>query len=191
MLSGLPPGTSIEDMKFDVLSALKSGVSSDALDFMAMEPPHISVESDHDFELCRALKERGKPSGVFEVLEPSMLLKDSGLSGWETIFLQFREGSSGKHIFILAVRGVTISRKKTITYDKLHVSGLFPLLRLCGYHVEVVSLYEPHALNLQAIFYQSHTLFHQCMTKKNHRKQGRTKGRKQILPQTRNKIKHS
>jgi len=95
MLSGLAPGTSIADMKSEVLSALKSDVSSDALDFMAMEPPQISVESDDDFELCRASKERGKPTGVFEVLEPSMLLKESGLSGWETIFLQFRDGSSG------------------------------------------------------------------------------------------------
>ena len=165
MLSGLAPGTSIADMKSEVLSALKSDVSLDALDFMAMEPPQISVESNDHFELCRALKERGKPTGVFEVLEPSLLLKDSGMSGWETIFLQLRDGSSGKHIFILAVRGVTISRKKIVAYDKLHVSGLFSLLRLCEYHVEVVSLHEPHALNLQANFYQSHTLFHKCMTK--------------------------
>ena len=125
MLSGLAPGTSIADMKSEVLSAFKSDVSSDALDFMAMEPPQISVESDDDFELCRALKERGKPTGVFEVLEPSMLLKDSGLSGWETIFLQFRDGSSGKYIFILAVHGVIIFRKKkkTVAYDKFHISG--------------------------------------------------------------------
>ena len=187
MLSGLAPGTSIADMKSEILSAFKSDVSLDALDFMAMEPPQISVESDDDFELCRALKERGKPTGGFEVLEPSMLLKDSGLSGWETIFLQHRDGSSGKHIFILVVRGATLSPSPM---TKLHVSGVVFIasLRLCEYHVEVVSLYEPHALNLQAIFYQSHTLFHQCMTKKNHRKQRRTKGREQILPQNRNKI---
>ena len=112
MLSGLAPGTSIADMKSEVLSAYNSDVSSDALDLMAMEPPQIPVESDGDFELCRALKERGKPTGGFEVLEPSMLLKDSGLSGWETVFLQFRDRSSGKHVFILAIGGVTISRKK-------------------------------------------------------------------------------
>jgi len=95
MLSGFAPGTSIADLKSEVLSALQADVSSDALDFMAMEPPQISVESEDDFELCRALKERGKPTGVFEVLEQSKLLKDSGLSGWEVIFLQFRDGSSG------------------------------------------------------------------------------------------------
>ena len=190
MLSGLAPETSIADMKSEVLSALKSDVSSDALDFMAMEPPQISVESDDDFELCRALKERGKPTGVFEILEPSLQLKDSGMSGWETIFLQFRDDNSGKHNLILAVRGITLfpDIKKIVTYDKFHVSG-FSFLRLCEYHVEVVSLHEPHALNLQAIFYQSHTLFHQCMTKKH--QQRRTKGKEQILPQTRNKIKHS
>ena len=112
MLSGLDPGTSIADMKSEVFSALQADVSLDALDFMAMEPPQISVIKSDDFELCRALKERGKPTGVFEVLDPSKLLKDSGLSGWDTIFIQFRDGSSGKHIFILDVRGVTISRKK-------------------------------------------------------------------------------
>lgn len=130
MLSGLAPGTSIADMKSEVLSALKSDVSLDALDFMAMEPPQISVESDDDFELCRALKERGKSTGVFEVLEPSMLLKDSGLSGWETIFLQVRDDSSGKHIFILPVRGVTIPRKKTVAYDKLHDSGVIFIVNI-------------------------------------------------------------
>jgi hypothetical protein len=104
MLSSLAPGTSIADMKSEVLSALKADVASDALDFMAMEPPQISVESEDDFELCRALKERGKPTGTFEVLEPSKVLKDSGLGGWEAIFLQIRDRSSGKHIFILAGR---------------------------------------------------------------------------------------
>ncbi|KAF8806145.1 hypothetical protein BYT27DRAFT_7191450 [Phlegmacium glaucopus] len=96
VLSGLAPGTMIADMKSEVLSALKTEkISDNALDFMAMDPPQISVESEDDFELCRAIKERGKPTGTFEVLDPSKLLKDNGLSGWEIIFLQFRDRSSG------------------------------------------------------------------------------------------------
>ena len=99
MLSGLAPGTTIADMKSEVLSALTADVASDALDFMAMDPPQISVESADDFELCRAIKERGKPTGAHEILEPFKLLKDCGLSGWEAIFLQIRDRNSGKHIF--------------------------------------------------------------------------------------------
>lgn len=109
MLSDLAPGTTIADMKSDVLSALQADVSSNSLDFMAMDPPQISVESEDDFELCRAIRERGKPTGDFEVLEPSKLLKDNGLSGWEAIFLQFRDRSSGKHIFTVTLRGETVA----------------------------------------------------------------------------------
>ena len=103
MLSGLAPGTTIADMKSQVLSALQADVASDALDFMAMDPPQISVESEDDFDLCREIKERGRPTGSFEVLEPSKALKDSGLTGWEAIFLQIRDPSSGKHISIMTL----------------------------------------------------------------------------------------
>ena len=83
-------------MKSEVLSALQADVSINALDFMAMDPPKISVESEDDFELCREIKERGRPTGNFKVLEPHKSLKDSGLSGWEAIFLQIRDRTSGK-----------------------------------------------------------------------------------------------
>ena len=157
MLSSLAPGTSIADMKSGVLSAFKADVALDALDFMATEPPQISVESEDDFELCRALKERGKPTGAFEVLEPSKVLKDSGLGGWEAIFLQVRDRSSGEHIsFWPAVQTPCL-------WNMFHCSAFVNIT------YEAVGLYEPHALNLQANFYQSHTPFHQCMTN-NHRK---------------------
>ena len=103
MLSGLAPTTTISDMKLEVLSALQADVSSDALDFMAMDPPQISVESEADFELCRSVKERGKPTGVFDILEPSKLLKETGLSGWEAIFLQIRDPSTGKLIYVIYI----------------------------------------------------------------------------------------
>ena len=164
MLSGLAPGTTIAEMKSDVLSALKADVSLDALDFMAMDPPQISVESEDDFELCRAIKERGQPTGVFEILEPSKLLKDNGLTGWEAIFLQMRDRSSGKHI--LYCHPWCYCFRKTAAYSFTY------FFHLCEYRVEVqVGFSEPHALNLQAIFYQSHTLSHQFMMKMTYRKQ--------------------
>lgn len=99
LLSGFPPGTSISEIKIETLSALKSDVAPDALDVMAMEPPEFDVESEQDFELCRAVKEKGKPTGAFEVLDASITLRDAGLSGWETLFLQFRDRATGKQIF--------------------------------------------------------------------------------------------
>lgn len=129
MLSGLAPTTTISDMKLEVLSALQADVSSDALDFMAMDPPQISVESEADFELCRSVKERGKPTGVFDILEPSKLLKETGLSGWEAIFLQIRDPSTGKLIYML-----------------------FTLLRLCGYRVEVVGILRTSCTQLTGDF---------------------------------------
>jgi hypothetical protein len=184
MLSGLAPATTIADLKSEVLSALNADVASDALDFMAMDPPQISVESEDDFELCRAMKERGKPTGAFEPLEPYKSLKESGLSGWEAIFLQIRDRSSGKHISILAVRLAVISLYNRPPMTNSMSRGLFfHCFAFVNTALKLLGLYEPHALDLQAIFYQSHTLFHQCMTK-NYPKT-RTERREQVLPKTR------
>jgi len=98
MLSGLPPTTTIGKLKTETLSALKSDVAPEALDFMAMEPPEFNVETEQDFELCRAVKERGKPTGGFEVLDASITIRDAGLPGWEALFLQFRDTETGKQI---------------------------------------------------------------------------------------------
>ncbi|KAF8165754.1 hypothetical protein B0H34DRAFT_251593 [Crassisporium funariophilum] len=95
MLSGLAPGTSIAELKSETLSALQADVATDALDVMAMDPPEIIVESEHDFELCRAIKERGRPTGALEVIEPSKLLRECGLTGWEALFLQVRDRDTG------------------------------------------------------------------------------------------------
>lgn len=45
-----------------------------------------------DFELSRDIKQKGKPAGVYEVLEPSQKVKDH-LVNWDTIYIQFREES--------------------------------------------------------------------------------------------------
>ncbi|PPQ94821.1 hypothetical protein CVT25_007458 [Psilocybe cyanescens] len=96
MLSSIPPTTTIAEVKADTLSALKADVAEDALDVLAMEPPDLNIDTVDDFELCRAKKDRGKPTGEYETLEPKKTLRDSGLAGWEAIFLQPREKDTGE-----------------------------------------------------------------------------------------------
>jgi len=47
-----------------------------------------------DFELSRDIKQKGKPAGVYEVLESSQKVKDN-LVNWDTVYIQFRD-ESGK-----------------------------------------------------------------------------------------------
>ncbi|KJA29587.1 hypothetical protein HYPSUDRAFT_60444 [Hypholoma sublateritium FD-334 SS-4] len=96
MLSGVEPGTLISELKSDTLSAIKSDVAQGSLDIMNMDPPEIDVETEEDFELCRAVKERGKTTGKYEVLPSSKAVRDHGLAGWETLYLQFRDRSTGE-----------------------------------------------------------------------------------------------
>jgi hypothetical protein len=97
MHAGLDASTTISQIKSWTLSALTSDVATDSLDVQAMDPPPIDVQTGEDFELCRAVKERGKPTGVYEVVDPSMVLRDSGFIAWEVLFLQFRDRDTGKH----------------------------------------------------------------------------------------------
>lgn len=93
--SGLPPSTKISRVKEETLSALQANVAQNALDVLAMDPPEIDVQCVDDFELCREIKEKGVPAR-FEVLATSTSLGDSGLAGWGTVFLQFRDRQTGK-----------------------------------------------------------------------------------------------
>lgn len=49
-----------------------------------------------DFELCRAVKERGRPTGNYEVLEGNALVRNA-LVNWEAVFVQFRD-SNGESV---------------------------------------------------------------------------------------------
>ncbi|KAH9482197.1 hypothetical protein JR316_0004292 [Psilocybe cubensis] len=95
MLSSLPPTTTVAEIKADTLSALKSDVADDALDPFAMDPPQLNIDTVDDFELCRAKRERGRPTGEYDLLVPTKTLRDSGLLGWEAIFLQARDKETG------------------------------------------------------------------------------------------------
>ena len=116
MHSGLPPTTTIGKLKTETLSALKSDVAPEALDFMAMEPPEFDVETEQDFELCRAVKEKGKPTGAFEVLDASITIHNAGLSGWEVLFLQFRDRETGKQIFSIIFPASSMSQYTDISH---------------------------------------------------------------------------
>ena len=95
MLEGLPPSTKVASLKADVLSALTSDVATHALDAQAAYPPEIDVTSLDDFELSRAVKERGRPTGSYQVLEPSQTLKDCQALGWDIFFIQFKDRETG------------------------------------------------------------------------------------------------
>jgi hypothetical protein len=76
--------TAISTLKEEVLSALTSHP-----DTLLDVPTVTSIE---DFELCRALKEKGKLTGAYEALAPSQKVKDD-LVNWDTVYIQFRDDS--------------------------------------------------------------------------------------------------
>lgn len=50
-----------------------------------------------DFELCKSTKEKGRMTGEFRVIDANGTeLRLSGLSGWEVLFIQFRDKKSGE-----------------------------------------------------------------------------------------------
>ncbi|KAI0775393.1 hypothetical protein BC629DRAFT_1595032 [Irpex lacteus] len=49
-----------------------------------------TVETTDDFELSRAVKERGRPTGEYDLLSNKDTVKQS-LMNWETLFIRFRD----------------------------------------------------------------------------------------------------
>lgn len=82
------PAISVAQLKAEVLSALSSDVNT--LEDVA-RPTKV-----HDFELCKAVKDRGKLTGEFQLLDELKLsLRDAGVANWEPLFVQFRDPDSG------------------------------------------------------------------------------------------------
>ncbi|KAI0700593.1 hypothetical protein BC835DRAFT_396778 [Cytidiella melzeri] len=52
------------------------------------------VESTEDFDLSRALKDRGQPTGEYEVLAVTSTVKES-VTNWEALFIQFKDENGG------------------------------------------------------------------------------------------------
>lgn len=89
VLTTVAPTITVAALKADVLSALSSDVNQ-----VEHVPPVSAVA---DFELCKAVKERGKLTGEFQPLDNLKLsLKDAGVINWEPLFVQFRDPDSGK-----------------------------------------------------------------------------------------------
>ncbi|KAH7931324.1 hypothetical protein BV22DRAFT_1077247 [Leucogyrophana mollusca] len=72
----------IASLKEEVLSALSSDVNE------VEDVPQVS--SLDEFELCRAVKDKGKITTQYETLDGSQPVKGV-LSNWEVIYLQFRD----------------------------------------------------------------------------------------------------
>ncbi|KAF5388066.1 hypothetical protein D9615_000762 [Tricholomella constricta] len=81
----VPPSTTIAALKEEALSALKSPVNQ------AEGVP--AVEDENDFELCRAVKEKGRPNGEYEVLDVTKQVREYSLASYDLLYLQFRDPS--------------------------------------------------------------------------------------------------
>ncbi|KAI0921217.1 hypothetical protein AcW2_006263 [Taiwanofungus camphoratus] len=90
----------IDTIKAEALTALQSNV-------LDAPNPHaefgMDVEEDpswtlpkiatlDDFELCRSIKEKGRPTGKYEVLEGDAVTRNA-LVNWEAVFVQFRDSN--------------------------------------------------------------------------------------------------
>jgi len=78
------PATRIASLKAEALSALSSEVNQ------VEDVP--KVMNERDFEISRAVKDKGKKTVQYEVLEGSQTVKDT-LTNWEVLFFQFRDQS--------------------------------------------------------------------------------------------------
>ena len=95
-----PEKTTISELKAEALNALKSDVLSSDHDgdinmlsgALPPDPDWIvpTVESIEDFELARAVKERGRPTGQYETLQGKDVVKQT-VTNWESLFIQFRD----------------------------------------------------------------------------------------------------
>ena len=66
-----------------------------------------NVMDEEDFEISRAVKDKGKKTVQYEVLEGSQTVKDN-LTNWEVLFLQFRD-QSGKSAVSSPITPSTLS----------------------------------------------------------------------------------
>lgn len=94
-----PEKTTIGDFKWEVLSGLQTEVEKATSDIQTGLIPDLdpegewtlpTVESTDDFELSRALRDRGRPTGQYEVLSNTDTIKQS-VPNWETLFIQFKD----------------------------------------------------------------------------------------------------
>ena len=116
--------TTIGDLKCEALSALQADVlhrKSDEDDSMDLVPDFDpegewvipAVNSVDDFELSRAVKDRGRPTGKYTVLSNEGTVKQS-LVNWESLFIQFKDEDGEYWHFLVYNR---IGCTQTLFYD--------------------------------------------------------------------------
>ncbi|KAJ7209828.1 hypothetical protein B0H12DRAFT_993745, partial [Mycena haematopus] len=82
ILTTVAPTISAATLKAEVLSAL-----TDDINTLEDVPRPKNVR---DFELCKAVKDRGKLTGEYHLLDDLELsLRDAGVANWEQLFVQF------------------------------------------------------------------------------------------------------
>ncbi|KAF7792811.1 hypothetical protein EIP86_003910 [Pleurotus ostreatoroseus] len=91
-----PDRKTIADLKEEALSALTSDVVANPHVEVDIGLPEVDpqwevpqVTSVDDFELCKAVKERGRPTGQYEPLSPDATVKQS-VPNWESLYIQFK-----------------------------------------------------------------------------------------------------
>ncbi|KAF7335331.1 MFS sugar [Mycena sanguinolenta] len=89
ILTTVAPTISVAALKDEVLSALSDDVNT------VEDVPH--PKEVRDFELCKAVKDRGKLTGEYLPLDDyKATLRDAGVMNWEALFVQFRDPDSGE-----------------------------------------------------------------------------------------------
>ncbi|KAI0722644.1 hypothetical protein C8Q76DRAFT_793666 [Earliella scabrosa] len=68
--------------------------AEDAMDEDPSEWEVPKVTSTDDFELAKAVKEKGRPTGRYEKLDGGAQLKNV-VANWEPVFLQFKDPNGG------------------------------------------------------------------------------------------------
>ena len=82
-----PQEEAISKLKEEVLSALTTLYLH--RDRVPQVPTAATVD---DFELCRVVKEKGKPNGDYVLLDVSGKVKDH-LVNWDSVYIRFRDES--------------------------------------------------------------------------------------------------
>ena len=84
------PSSTISSVKETALSALTSKVCR------AESIPEVSGVDE--FEICREIKDKGRGTGKYELLEKKEVVRDV-LTPWEVVFLRYRD-SAGEHTIL-------------------------------------------------------------------------------------------
>jgi len=83
-----PQEEAISKLKEEVLSALT------ALSLHGDKVTQVpTIKTVDDFELCRAVKEKGRPTGNYELLDHESGTVKDHLMNWDSVYIRFRDDS--------------------------------------------------------------------------------------------------